>query len=480
MTLLIVEDEKAIRAGIRAMVSRAPARIESILECKNGEEAMEILRNQHVDVMITDIRMPRMDGIELVSQARELPSPPITIVVSGHGDFNYAISTFRDGVRDYLLKPIERERVFALLADIQSELDEKDREAKNRISLMRHAFRSLILGGTTDTEDLRALSSQYCSFLLDDSYIAICLSSERQGSIAEEIQAAQHYLMFPEVDSHTVLLLPMRLVAELEHVHSRDRCAGLSTAKHGLEQLREAYMEASHARKCAFILGSTQKYVKPLDLDPKSREPTASTEKIAQLLGAGNDDEAIRLLEQTLFLAQNDRIPHDDYLSFIDRVLKNIVDTYSRYPQAGEDIGRLSEALSFESAFEHLKALSKWLSRLSGYVAETRKSQTIQHMNTAIDYIARNFRSDINMATTSNHVSMNYSQFSTLFKKHTGVSFPEYLLNIRLTESRRLLSDPSLSIASVSKMSGFKNEKHFMRCFKQVVGVSPGEYRRNL
>jgi two-component system response regulator YesN len=84
------------------------------------------------------------------------------------------------------------------------------------------------------------------------------------------------------------------------------------------------------------------------------------------------------------------------------------------------------------------------------------------------------------MATASNYISMNYSQFSALFKEYAGKSFSDYLLNTRLTESRRLLADESISIGRVSKLSGFKNEKHFMRCFKKETGVSPGEYRRNL
>ena len=89
-TVLIVEDEKLIRNGIKTMVQRSGVPVENILDCANGELALEILKNQPVDVMFTDIRMPKMDGIELVSCAMELPTPPLMVAISGYDDFSYA------------------------------------------------------------------------------------------------------------------------------------------------------------------------------------------------------------------------------------------------------------------------------------------------------------------------------------------------------------------------------------------------------
>ena len=92
---MIVEDEKMIRKGIISMVKRIDISCEEIIECKNGEEALEILKNKKVDVLLTDIRMPKMDGITLVSHVNELKEKPIVIVVSGYDDFNYAVEEIR-------------------------------------------------------------------------------------------------------------------------------------------------------------------------------------------------------------------------------------------------------------------------------------------------------------------------------------------------------------------------------------------------
>lgn len=107
-TVLIVEDEKMIRQGIRTMIQRSDVPVEVIMECANGEMALDILRSQKVDVMFTDIRMPKMTGVELVQRMQELSEKPLIVAVSGYADFSYAVEMLRLGAREYLLKPVER------------------------------------------------------------------------------------------------------------------------------------------------------------------------------------------------------------------------------------------------------------------------------------------------------------------------------------------------------------------------------------
>lgn len=109
-TVLIVEDEKLIRQGIRTMVQRSGVPIEVIMECNNGEAALDILKDQKVDVMFTDIRMPKMDGLELVREVQKLSHKPQIVAVSGYDDFAYAVELLRHGVREYILKPVERRK----------------------------------------------------------------------------------------------------------------------------------------------------------------------------------------------------------------------------------------------------------------------------------------------------------------------------------------------------------------------------------
>lgn len=117
-TLLLVEDEKLIRQGIRSIIERAEVEIEEIIECNNGEAALEILKSREIDVMFTDIRMPKMDGITLVSEAQKLAHVPLIAAISGFDDFEYAVGMLRNGVKEYILKPVDRNIVTETLKNL--------------------------------------------------------------------------------------------------------------------------------------------------------------------------------------------------------------------------------------------------------------------------------------------------------------------------------------------------------------------------
>ena len=476
-SLMIVEDEKAIRAGLCAMVKQAPVTVETIIECRNGADAMDILQTQPVDVMITDIRMPKMDGVELVRRAGELPSPPIMVVISGYSEFDYAVDVFRGGVRDYLLKPVERERVYDLLSSLQTELDAKSRDKDNQFAITEHILKSMMLGVETGPVDINVLTAQ-CAELSVGAYSAVCLAP---GSRLE----AGSCRCFADVNGQTVLLVPETSLAEIKNGLLKGRSAGISGAKDGLALLREAYSESLQARKLAFVYGGIQLYgemaEQPQPTDPAGAAPKAITaEQVVQLIGAGKPAKASDLLKQALFLAQNKRLSTDMYLGFLEQVQAGLRKVFSRFKPALIELDSLTDILGFENAYEYHTALCGWIDNLSVLLAEGKENRSARRVRMAVDYIDENFRNEINMSVLSERASMNYTQFSNQFKRYTGCCFSAYLKNLRLTESRKLLADPSLSIRSVGEATGFTSEKHFIKCFKQETGVSPGDYRQNL
>lgn len=256
--LLIAEDEKQIRRGIRAIVERSGLPVEEVLECKNGLEALAVLESRPVDVMIADIRMPGMDGLELVRRASALAHPPLVLAISGYSEFSYAVEMLRYGARDYLLKPVAPEKLVKALTDLDAEITLRADAAKKN----------------TDKHLLRALLSE-----------------------------------------------PDRTQAHHEGKSSR----------------------------------------------------------------------------------------------------------------------RIAEAMK---------------------------------------YLHEHFREDVDMARLSSMIGMNYAQFSYLFKRRTGMGYLTYLKALRLNESKRLLRETDLRIRDISIQTGFKSDKHFMKVFRESVGISPGEYRR--
>lgn len=131
--LLIIDDEKNIRYGLKTMIEREFPSVYTITMASNGAEGFEIFKTEGADIIITDIRMPVMDGITLLEQISKVTSgekSPAVLILSGYDDFEYAKSAIRYRVKDYLLKPIRRDELFEILKNIDKEQEEQDLSAK--------------------------------------------------------------------------------------------------------------------------------------------------------------------------------------------------------------------------------------------------------------------------------------------------------------------------------------------------------------
>ncbi|MDL2254209.1 response regulator [Ruminococcaceae bacterium OttesenSCG-928-I18] len=474
-TLLIVEDEKAIRKGIAAMAKRAPVEIESVVECRDGLEAMEVLRAQAVDVMITDIRMPRMDGIELVRRASALPCPPLTVVVSGYDDFSYAVEVFRRGVRDYILKPIEREKLFETLSKLDEELSRSRRRKDSKLAVSSHVVRSLMLAGGPGEEEARAIMEQYGDVLFTRPYRVFCLSP----NAAIQREAAFEYSL-REMEGQWILLSGAQQARPLSEEQFRGLCTGTSGVHGGIASLRGAYLEAVNARKMAFCRGYA---AEESDLRQESSEDPRVQEEIEQmvhLLGAGRQSEAKQLLGQLLIMAQNGKMSADAFEANMKTFLGQVGDTYGQLPEENRLPQSLHSPLAFENALAYYTELCRWIDGFCAHAQNQRTDENERKIHMATIFLRDHFGSEVDMAMVSNHVSMNYTQFSQLFKQYTGSNFVEYIKKVRIEEGKRLLRETEMRIGEISLKAGFKDEKHFMKVFKQSCGVSPSDYRRNL
>ena len=123
-SILIADDENIVRSGIRSIIERAGTVFTEICECSDGREALEMIKNRPVDLVITDIKMPEMDGLELIQRCSELRPPCLTkfIILSGHQDFHFAKKAIHYGVKDYLLKPVGRLELLETIQKIEKEL----------------------------------------------------------------------------------------------------------------------------------------------------------------------------------------------------------------------------------------------------------------------------------------------------------------------------------------------------------------------
>ncbi len=474
-SILIVEDEKMIRLGIKAMVSRATVPVEHIYDCKNGEEALDILKKEYIEVMLTDIRMPKMDGLQLIEEAQKLPHVPEIVILSGYDDFNYAVQVMRCGVREYLLKPIERTKMNELLEKLDRELEQKKHRQYYDMQAGIQQLKYMLLTPEITEQEITVLRYQYGE-RLEAGYVVGCTNELMQGSDS----SGDSYLILHDVSGQDVFLYYGDDLDGFCAQNLKGRYYGTSKRYTGVEQLGEAYRQARYAREDAFVRGISHCLYSDAEIDyePISGE---NIEKFVQLCGSTRQEEAFAIFEKLLARAKKGYIEPHALLEAIEDSLRRLVKTYQNITMDEEhSIRNFFHILRYDTIAEYWADWKEWLAGMNEMIQkEYDDYKSKEKINQAIRYIQENYAKDLNMAVVSNYISMNYSLFSLTFKQYTGVNFVNYLKEIRINEAKRLLRETDDRIIDISHNVGYDNEKHFMKTFKALCGVSPSEYRKN-
>ena len=463
---LIAEDEKFIRKGLKTMVQRAPISVDVILEARDGEEALEMLRGSEVDLLITDIRMPKMDGIELVSHLEELDRPPMVLVVSGYDDFSYAVEMLRKGAFDYLLKPVEREKLYAVLKKLEDQYRQRQVQAEEQEQRLRRALRHLMLEQDADSPEWREQAERCREGFFPGPYVGFCAGECGAplpvGVLRLHAVGALTLYAAPEEGADTLrALLPAPV--------------GRSGVHQGPDSLRLCYREARAAWQRSFFTG--EPWAGPM---PEAFQPVAVTAgQLVGLAGLSRAQEAVQLLEVEARRAAQGEIDPEAMAALCREFVTALGRDYQSFFGDGGEPKRFAALWDFPCWAQYLEELGQWLDGFCGKTAqEFTDYENKQKIRQAAQYIQRHFTQPLSMTEVSNHVSMNYSLFSLLFKQYTGVNFTSYLQELRIEEAKRLLEQTDWRVNEICRRSGFSDDKHFLKVFKAAVGFSPTEYRR--
>lgn len=466
-TILIAEDEKFIRRGLRTMIERSPVPTGEILEARDGEEALALLRTCAVDLLVTDIRMPRMDGIELVTRLKELDRPPMVLAISGYDDFSYAVEMLRGGAQDYLLKPVERERLYQVLEKLEDCYRQTQAAHEEQERQFSHALRQLMLE-PLHIEERRELLEMVRERFFTGPYVGFCSGMTAQ-TLPENVlclRGTGPAVLYAVPEAYAEEFLPL-LSCPL----------GRSAVHRGAEELYICYQEARSAWDRSFFTGSLCEG--PVQTGDAS--PAADARQLAGLVGLSRGQEAARLLSREAGRVSHGETAPDAFAKLCADFIRQLRASYQSILPLNGEAEHFANLWAFPSCSQYLEELEQWLDFLCGQAAqEFSDYENKQKIRQAVQYIQQNFRQSLNMAQVSNHVSMNYSLFSLLFKQYTGSNFVNYLQKLRLDEAKRLLEDTNWRVNEIGRRAGFTDEKHFLKVFKASAGLSPTEYRKSV
>lgn len=506
--LLIVDDEKNIRQGLKTMIEREYPNY-TLRVAGNGAEALELFEQEYADIIITDIRMPVMDGITLLERLAKEPitgEGPAIVILSGYDDFEYAKSAIRYRVKDYLLKPIRRDELFEVLERIQREQTEQrstarklEQEAENyrrelRSSRLRGLLQQDVRPDREQEKELNSLAIPFTVGVLSYNY------SDGTRMNPREVQGMVERLIGPldkkfteiltDLEGKLVLISSnkqsfMELSQQVETKELKGLLIGISGEGHNPEELSSCYKEASRALQYIFLY--PQAGFMDFDHVREGRlsfsDPDEELRKLLNVLGTDREKEMKYLLTsifRTEYLNQLDLT----YLEGVGRSINERVldEVFRVHGEASVEVLKLYRTVgnmyNYRNFHDYYRALEHLLISVNNYIVGVRSAHTENvDLEEALAYIEANYFRPLNMAMVSNHVSLNYSYFSEAFKVYTGESFVIYLKKVRIRHAKELLAEVSSKLADVSEAVGFENYKQFVRVFKELEGISPGEYR---
>lgn len=511
---LIVDDEPKVRNGLTRLIPALDPEWTVIGQAKNGIEALEMVRKDIPDLVITDIRMPNMNGLDLLNYLREYPVQ--VVILSGYGYFEYAKTAIRFGAFDYLLKPLKPEEVRDLLGRLKKEIrkpavqvtaaaadfhyaklwkdwllgieDSADHSGRLRQQIPEDAasFRVLAI----DIEDLDELVTedqwgdrQLVTFAVRNIVYEILNGCEGLSTRFLFGNSSQIYFLL--MNAACPRQLYETIIYEVHRWVRISISLGISGETCHFEQLPHAFSQAREALLNRWIYGSGKVHEYEGSSDEgkdSSGYPSDLDAALVLSLREGEVQRACETLRRFVgtILERNAGYPifHGYCLQLLSSVVRYV------HEQKITALVFQDELKPYEwfqvnfSADDFIRFVDELIA-VSIAKAEWKKQQKHNRtLEAAVNYIHQNYVNDFSLNDVAAKAGMSGSYFSSFFKQEMGMSFIEYLTQFRMDKAKSLMTDPNLKLYNISQMVGYQDVKYFSRLFKKTEGVTPGEYRQ--
>lgn len=524
---MIVDDEAEVREGIAHKIDWASLGFEVVAEAENGLEALEKAESMEVDLLLTDIKMPFMDGLTMVGEFSLLHPSAKVIIFSGFDDMDYARQAIKLGVAEYVLKPVNAEELTDILKRIKRTLDRENDEKRDieqlrnqylqNLPAARDRFLGDLLWRRIPREAIPQGLREY-SLPIDDTphklvlVFDISFRKSREPSVDRDlVQISMEKIIretFSERCRYALIFGFSQLVAitawdEADPVSKavllgNDICmrckrileihlvCGIGYAYSDLYDTHNAYTEARAALEYHSILG-TERAIYIGDMEQEKAAAALDNHGEKRLLTAikfGTEqqitDEVDTLLQP---LRQMDPTGWE-IRAYVMEILSMVFQIVWRNNLYSEQrvTERTRDAYRFTEAGFSLEQFQGWLSELclcmGGYLVERRMSAGKLLVTEALRYIKENYADPtLSVERLCEHLHVSASYFSSVFKQETGQSYVQHLTETRMMEALRLLRETDEKTYVIAAKVGYEDPNYFSYAFRKHFGGSPSKFR---
>lgn len=540
LKIFLAEDEVIVRETIKRMIPWEDLGFELVGEAADGEMALPLLLRQKPDLLITDIKMPFMDGLTLAKVAKkEIPGLKV-VILSGYDDFNYAKQAINIGVEDYLLKPITKNALIERLTEIRSRYEHEKTQKEYYEKFHREMqayeknssrdFFEALVSGSMDMMEIYRRSEKLGLDIVAEAYNVLIFtmnceedfSGQREGYSeweAESLELLEEFfsentsamLFRCNIFSYGVLIKGQKetigentrsCVSEIQRILDRKEqkrqwfvAAGEPVER--LSQIQKSYYSASRAFSQRYLYDENILYYDEMaSMEKKNVTEDDSTYLQKVDVNALNPVILQKFLSNGL-LEETENFVKDYFYAIGQEpleslVFRNYVTLNVRFSVMSflKEIGCDTRTLEQEDTEDVLSESSKSLENAISYAKKIisqaialrdqnsgNKNRSI--LKTAVDFIDSHYmEEDMSLNKAANAANVSANHFSALFSQNMGQTFIEYLTNLRMNKAKEYLRCTSMRSSEIAGEIGYKDAHYFSYLFKKTQGMTPSDYRK--
>jgi len=525
--VIIIDDEKWVTEVIKNIIDWEKEGFQIISICNDGLDALDLVLTEKPSLVLTDIRMPGIDGLKIIKKARESGLDTQFIIISGYNDFRYAKEALEYGAIGYILKPIDSAELTALLKKVKNirdiKLSQESRETdlinnlkKYEKKIKEQFFLDYFKSFEKTTLDLLGLNKEFSLNFSENKYCVVILALDNLSAridfnqISANVYEALLKLIHGNCDEMIVIPYKKRFICVLNY-HEKKRKAIEKAIKdmflniqneknnsynfsifYGSEEndfnaLKKSYCIANNLFRARSAIGTSKihKEAGECELELSGTEFFAQTEmRFQNLLERMEVDEAQKIVDEGLaylfeFSKENKLAIYQSVLHFIDLIVHVAQKIGCEYAKNDsyliEQYENLEECSTVGEVKDLLHQLIIDLGNAKQVSLEKSNNQIIRAVKS---YIENHYSENINLNSVASQVFLTPNYLSELFSKEENCTFKEYVIKIRIEMAKSLLSDFRYNINDVAALVGYSDARYFVKLFKRNIGITPAEFRK--
>lgn len=500
-TVLIVDDEPIVREGLAYIIEWEKEGFKIVGDARNGREGMEKILELQPDLVLTDVRMPVLDGIGMVEEAKDRGLNKEFLILSGYSDFSYAKEAIRLGVSSYLLKPIDEDELIEELRKISQRILEKEKQKQTLAFYEKYSHSSKIkeylLSGQLNDELVSLLSYDYYQ-LIGCHYENGKVNRRSISEMFKNLLIGEGFLFnhgttfFALVVNQTnreVRKVAVKLSEELSQL-DQNLYLIVSSGIDQYEQLPNLYQEVRRLKKKRYLypdlkLLSEQTIGEKKEQKNNQADGFDKADWKEQLLWAIKNDEKDKIYSylQAIghYYKQNDWMERDikaDLAALFNYYCDEMEETVALPLKEREKRYIISIILSEQSLNQTFIFLNEIFIDFSRFFDTAYDNRDI--VTEMKDYTRKNYHQNLTLQELGKELNYSHSYLGKKFRLQENMSYRTYLDLIRIEEAKRLLKENQFLVYEIAERVGYTNSDYFYKKFKKIVGKSPRSFQKDL